>query len=129
MSATILVIDDDPSIVHLLKESLQGEGYRVLEGYDGKMAMELATTSHPQLIIMDLNMPGVDGMKALEILRQNPATARIPVVFLTGESSGHLPAGLSALPLVSHLTKPIELDRLNSVVQKVLLTPGSRPQS
>jgi CheY-like chemotaxis protein len=126
MPVTIVVVDDDASIVHLLKESLQGEGYRVLEGYDGRMAMELALTANPQLIIMDLNMPGVDGMKALEILRQNPATARIPVVFLTGESSDHLPAGLSSLPLVSHLTKPIELERLNSVVQKVLLASGSR---
>jgi DNA-binding response OmpR family regulator len=52
MPLTILVIDDDPSIVHLLKEDLELEGYTVLEGYDGQMALQLARSSRPNLIIL-----------------------------------------------------------------------------
>lgn len=112
-------------MVHLLKEDLEGEGYHVLAGYDGRMAFDMAVTSRPNLIIMDLNMPGIGGAKALEALRQNAATASIPVVLLTGEASESLPAPLSALPQVSHLTKPIELDRLNALVQGLLKKPSA----
>jgi CheY-like chemotaxis protein len=56
--ATILVIDDDPTIVHMLREDLEAEGYRTLEGFDGQTAIQLAKGARPQLIIMDVNMPG-----------------------------------------------------------------------
>src|SRR5690242_19020462 len=105
MRATILVIDDDPSIVHLLKEDLEVQGYRVLEGYDGHTALEIASSARPQLIIMDMNMPGISGLAALGVLRQNPLTATIPVLFLTGDDAGALPAGVLGQQRVGHLTK------------------------
>ena len=125
--STVLVVDDDSSIVHLLKEDLEAEGYTVLEGYDGRMALDIASQSLPQLIILDLNMPGIGGVEALEILRKNLATQNIPVLFLTGESSGHLPPELAGMPRVSHLTKPIALESLNSVVRKMISQYPSVP--
>src|SRR5258708_18559454 len=98
MVATVLVIDDDTSIVHLLKENLEQEGYRVLEGYDGQMALQLAKTSKPQLIILDVNMPLINGLKALEFLRELPETKNIRVLFLSGESSSHVMPALNSAP-------------------------------
>jgi CheY-like chemotaxis protein len=117
---TILVIDDDPSIVHLLKEDLVAEGYTVLEGYDGQMALQMARQSRPDLIVMDVNMPLINGLKALEFLRGLEATRNIPILFLTGEASGTVAPQLSAAPRVAHLKKPIDLEHLNSMVRQFI---------
>ena len=120
MADCILVIDDDPSIVHLLKEDLQAEGYTVIEGYDGQMALQLARLHKPNLIILDINMPLINGIKALEYLRGLKETKSIPILFLTGEASGNVPATLINAPRVAHLKKPIDLDDLNSIVHQFI---------
>ena len=120
MPSTILVIDDDPSIVNLLKENLEQEGYRILFGYDGQMAVQLAKTSKPQLIILDVNMPLINGLKAMEFLRDLPETKNIPILFLSGEASGHIAPSLVSAPRVAHVKKPIDLDDLNSLVRQLL---------
>ena len=117
---TILVVDDDPSIVHLLKEDLEAEGYRVLEGYDGQMALQTARMTPPDLIVMDVNMPMLSGLKALEYLRASEETKRIPVLFLTGEASSRVAPQLSNEPRLAHVKKPIDLDDLNSLVRQIL---------
>ena len=117
---TILVVDDDPSIVHLLKEDLEIEGYQVLDGYDGHTAIHKAKLAHPHLIILDVNMPLLGGLKALEYLRESPDTRNIPVLFLTGESSGNVAPHLTEQPRVSYAKKPIDLDDLNSLVRQLL---------
>src|SRR6185295_3630870 len=116
MSAIILVIDDDATIVHLLKEFLEVEGFKVVEGYDGDSALRLAAQMRPNLIIIDLNLPGTDGLAIVESIRTNPSLAKIPAIFLTGESSKRVLPRLQHLPAVTHLEKPVELDRLNLVV-------------
>ncbi len=117
---TILVVDDDPSIVHLLKENLEMEGYRVLEGYDGQAALNLAKSAHPSLIILDFNMPMINGLKALEFLRGMQETKNIPILFLSGESSSKLAPTLESAPRVAHVKKPIDLEDLNSIVKELL---------
>jgi CheY-like chemotaxis protein len=120
MIPTVLVIDDDPSIVHLLKENLELEGYRVVEGFDGQMALHLAKTTHPQLIILDVNMPLLNGLKALQFLRGMKETQNIPVLFLSGEASGNVAPALDAAPRVAHVKKPIDLEDLNSLVRQMI---------
>jgi two-component system chemotaxis response regulator CheY len=120
MASTILVVDDDPSIVHLLKENLEQEGYQVLEGYDGQAALQLAKSAKPSLIIMDVNMPLINGLKALEFLRGMAETKTIPILFLSGESSAKLVPALKSDPRVSHVKKPIDLDDLNSLVRQLI---------
>lgn len=120
MAATILVVDDDPGIVNLLKEDLELEGYRVLEGFDGQMALQVARTQKPNLIILDINMPMINGLKALEYLRGLQETRQIPILFLTGEASGNVVPALADTPRVAHLKKPIDLDDLNSIVRQFL---------
>src|SRR2546425_13349181 len=112
MAATRLVIDDDPSIVHLLRENLEQEGYRIVEGYDGQMALQLAKTAKPQLIILDFNMPLLNGLKALEYLRALAETKNIPILFLSGEASAQVAPALKSWARVAHVKKPIDLDDL-----------------
>jgi CheY-like chemotaxis protein len=120
MASTILVVDDDTSIVHLLKENLEQEGYRVKTGYDGQMALQLAKSAKPSLIIMDVNMPMINGLKALEYLRALPETKSIPILFLSGETSSHVIPALGEASRVAHVKKPIDLEDLNSLVRELL---------
>jgi len=120
MSATILVVDDDASIVNLLKEDLEQEGYHILKGYDGHMALQMAKSSQPELIILDINMPMLGGLKALEYLRALPETKNIPILFLSGEASSNVAPALESAYRVAHVKKPIDLDDLNSLVRQLL---------
>jgi CheY-like chemotaxis protein len=120
MAGSVLVIDDDPSIVHLLKEDLESEGYHVDQGYDGQMALQLARTNQPDLIIMDVNMPMINGLKALEYLRGLEETKGIPIIFLTGETSDRVTPTLENSARVAHLKKPIDLEHLNSMVREYI---------
>jgi len=130
MPKIILVVDDDPSIVHLLKEDLEIEGYKVLDGYDGQTAIQKARLARPNLIILDVNMPLLGGLKTLEYLRESPDTQRIPVLFLTGESSGNVAPHLAEQPRVAYVKKPIDLDDLNSLVRQLLEKyPTEQPES
>ena len=119
-NSTILVVDDDVSIVHLLKENLVELGYRVLEGYDGQAALQMAKSAQPNLIILDVNMPLINGLKALEFLRGRADTKNIPILFLTGEASAKMEPTLASAPRVAHVKKPIDLDDLNSIVRQLL---------
>ena len=104
----------------LLKENLEQEGYRVLEGYDGQAALQLAKASKPNLIIMDINMPLINGLKALEYLRGLAETKTIPILFLSGETTARVAPAVAQAPRVAHVKKPIDLEDLNSLVREML---------
>lgn len=79
----ILVVDDEPDIRLALTISLEDNGYEVIEGTDGSEALDLAVAHTPDLIILDLNMPKMDGLTALEILKSDERTSNVPVCILT----------------------------------------------
>jgi CheY-like chemotaxis protein len=81
----ILVVDDNRPLVNLVAEILKHEGYAVLTAFDGLEAVGKARSELPDLIIMDLDMPKMDGYAACRALQSSPATARIPVLMLTGQ--------------------------------------------
>jgi len=119
MTTKIVIVDDDESIVFMLKEALSGEGYDVREGYDGQMAMQLVAEFQPNLVILDFNMPGISGREALDQIRANPATQNLPVMFLTGDPPEKcLPKGGDAI--TACLTKPISLDEFSAEVAKMV---------
>src|SRR4051812_1899885 len=120
MSKKVLVVDDDPSLVHLMTDNLEQQGYVVVSGYDGMMAVQLAKTARPDLIILDVNMPMSSGLKALEILRATPETLRIPVIMLTGETSDRVFPSIQSNPRVLHIKKPVDLEELNSLVRQTI---------
>ena len=82
-TARILVVDDNRSVVRLLELTLQLAGYEVLTAYDGPEGYSKACGETPDLIILDVMMPGMDGYEVCRALQKRDATARIPIVFLT----------------------------------------------
>lgn len=117
---TILVVDDDPAIVNLLKESFTLEGYNVLCGFDGQMAVQMARKQHPDVIILDVSMPMTNGLKAFQFLRSNEDTRMIPVIFVSGELSKDIYPVVESGSRVAHLKKPMDLEHLNSMVRQFI---------
>ncbi len=120
MSAQILVVDDDPSLVHLMTTDLEEEGYSVVSGYDGQMAIQISRSELPNLIILDVNMPMTNGILAAETIRNHAETRHIPIILLTGETSEKVFPMIQSMGRIMHIKKPVDLDELNSLVRETL---------
>lgn len=83
-AATILIVDDSRTQVHLLRIVLEKFGYRTLAAYDGEQGVDLAIQERPDIILMDIVMPNVNGFQATRMIRKNPVTADIPVIIISG---------------------------------------------
>lgn len=81
--ATILVVDDSPTQLHVLTQHLRAAGYQTLTAEDGEQGLDLARSEHPDLILMDVVLPGISGFQATRKLSRDPTTANIPVVMVT----------------------------------------------
>src|SRR3989304_9837904 len=99
----ILVVDDDPKTVSLVKLYLETDGRKVLCAYDGVLALRLAREERPHLVVLDLMLPGMDGLQVCRTLR---AEGDVPIVMLTAKTTDHAkPTGLE-LGAADSLTKP-----------------------
>lgn len=109
----ILVVDDEPHIRQLLRQVLTDAGYQMIEAADGDTAMRQARLMHPDLIVLDVIMPGISGFGVIGTLRADPETAHIPIVILSvaEEATWALELGARAC-----LTKPVDVPRLLSTV-------------
>jgi len=115
----ILICDDDPVILRLLQVNLELEGYEVLLAHDGEEVTRAALDEVPDLIILDIMMPRMDGYQAVDALKADESTASIPVVFLSAKAQQSdidrgLKHGVSA-----YLTKPFDPSELLEVVQRL----------
>ena len=86
MSKKILAVDDERHIVRLVEVNLQRAGYTVVTAFDGREALEKVTAETPDLIVLDVMMPYMDGFEVLKNLKANPQTADIPVIMLTAKA-------------------------------------------
>ncbi len=118
---TILVVDDDPDIANLIKMHLENSGYRVLVLGSGRSVVTWAEEKQPDLILLDLLLPDIDGLEVLRKLKENSTTADIPVVVLTIVPDDGTARGLGA---VDYLTKPIEEEELLHSVEEALTWQG-----
>jgi len=82
----ILIVDDDKAVRETLAHSLTNAEYRILKAANGREAIDLATEQHPDLILLDVLMPGLSGFETARILHADPRTNTIPILFLTGEA-------------------------------------------
>src|SRR4051794_4026915 len=106
MPLSILAVDDEPDMVEVVSYNLTLAGYAVITAANGQQALDRVHDRRPDLIILDLMLPDIDGFSVCEILRRHPATATIPIVILSAWSthdSRHLGLELGAL---DYLTKP-----------------------
>ncbi len=120
MKRKILVVDDEVAIVRVLRDRLETEGFEVLTAYDGLQGIEIAQKEQPDLIIMDITMPNMDGITAAKLLREKPETARIPIVMLTarGQETDEQ-AGYQAGAIL-YLTKPFSTRQLVREIRNIL---------
>ena len=81
--ATILIVDDSPTEVHVFKKILEKQGYKTVTAEDGQAGLDVAKSVHPNLILMDVVMPVLNGFQATRKLRNDPSTANIPVIMVT----------------------------------------------
>src|ERR1051326_1980122 len=106
--ATVLVVDDIPANQKLLRETLEPEGFEVLLAGDGTAAIEVAQAAHPDVILLDVQMPGVDGFETCRRLKQSEATRSIPVIFITArEDTASTVEGFKTGG-VDYITKPFK---------------------
>lgn len=117
MRRTILVVDDDRKLVELVKLYLERDGYRVLTAYDGREALELARSRRPNLIILDLMLPEVDGLDVCEILRRE---SKVPIIMLTAKTTEQDRITGLDLGADDYITKPFSLGELLARVRAVL---------
>lgn len=116
----ILICDDDPVILRLLQVNLELEGYGVLLASHGREAYEVATKEVPDLIILDIMMPHMDGYQTAEALKSNETTRGIHIVFLSAKAQqSDIEKGMS-FGVSDYLTKPFDPGELLEVVQRLI---------
>jgi len=103
----ILVVDDSRTVVHGLRSVLEQDGYHVMEAYDGMTAIELAKAHQPDLILMDVIMPGLNGFQATRKIRKDPSTHMIPIIIISGTEQPTEQFWLTKLGANDFLGKPI----------------------
>ena len=114
----VLVVEDNEKNMKLVRDVLQATGYRTLEATRGEDAIELARSHTPALVLMDVQLPGIDGVEALARLRRDERTAEIPVLALTaqameGDRERFLDAGFDG-----YLSKPVDVAELITAVRE-----------
>lgn len=119
MSKTILTIDDSPSIRQMVAMTLSGAGYRVLEAANGLEGYNQATGNTVNAVVVDLNMPVMNGLDFLRKFRAHPAGKGVPVVLLTTESDEALKKQAREAGATGWIMKPFNPAQLLSVVAKV----------
>jgi CheY-like chemotaxis protein len=120
MTATVLVVEDNALNLKLVRDVLTHAGYRVLEAGDAERGIALARTERPDLVLMDVQLPGIDGVEALGRLRADPETASIPVAALTAlamkeDRERFLSAGFDG-----YLEKPVSVPALPGQVEALI---------
>lgn len=123
MNKTVLVADDERSITDLVAFALELEGYRVIQAFDGPSALKQAEAEHPDLIMLDIMMPGMDGRDVSRRLKQDPNTKDIPILLFSAAPN----PDLSRAQADAYLPKPFDLDKLSEVVGRLLKENDRQP--
>jgi CheY-like chemotaxis protein len=118
---TVLYIEDNPANLALVRQLIaRRSDIRLLTAVDGSDGIDVARASRPEMILMDINLPGISGIEALKILRLDPATAHIPIVALSANAMPRdIKKGLEA-GFFYYLTKPIKVNELMDTVDVAL---------
>ncbi len=120
MAAKVLLIEDDASFRKAVGDVLTLEGYSVLQAPSGKAGIIAAQKEMPDLVILDLIMPGMKGLEVCQFLKQDAATARLPIIILTGNDKEGQDIACLDMGADDYLTKPVKSERLLAYVRALL---------
>ncbi|UCD17239.1 MAG: response regulator [Candidatus Zixiibacteriota bacterium] len=123
-AARILVIDDEPQITEIVEAFLTNAGHNVSVFNDGKKGLTQATEVKPDIILLDIMMPDLDGYSICNDLKNNPSTANIPVVFLTGKDRNDDQGRSFQAGGDMYIKKPFSCERLLEIVNIILMSTG-----
>jgi CheY-like chemotaxis protein len=119
MAQRILIVDDENDFIELVKFRLAGLGCEFLVANDGVQALSQARQGKPDLILLDILLPDLDGLSVCEILRRQPVTKRIPVIFVSA-LSGDVTRHTASMHAEDFFTKPLDLARLERRITDLL---------
>ena len=117
----ILVVDDEASVLTSFEKMLSGQGHQVLTARRADLALELLPVEEPDLLIMDIRMPGMNGLEAFRRIREG--NARLPVILMTGYSTTEFAIEAMKLGAFDYQVKPFEPEELLHVVDQVMKKP------
>jgi two-component system, cell cycle response regulator DivK len=123
--ARILVVEDNDRNLKLVRDVLVFAGFEVLEAQTGEQGVAIAETNLPDLVLMDLQLPGIDGAEALQRLRDNPATAELPVVAVTAFAMKEDGERTRQAGFDGYITKPLSVRSLPDQVRNYLTRGGA----
>jgi two-component system cell cycle response regulator DivK len=113
---TILLVEDDEDTRYIMRLELEQRGYRVIEAEDGEKGVELAQRESADIILMDLSLPGMDGLEATKQIRSDDRMRRVPVVAVTAHQETDFRLGAKASGFDAYVTKPIDFDWLSELL-------------
>ncbi|MDD5120732.1 MAG: response regulator [Candidatus Omnitrophica bacterium] len=120
MKEKILIVEDEKDIIKMLDYNLKKEGFRVIDARDGEDALDLAVGEHPDLILLDLMLPGIDGLEVCKALKKTAKTALIPIIMLTAKSQESDKVVGLELGADDYITKPFSPRELIARIKAVL---------
>lgn len=120
----VLLVEDNEDSRFSLSKLLEFEGYRVLEAGDGAQAIDLAIREKPDLILMDLSLPILDGLSAVKEIRQNESLNATPIIALSAYDVSDIKAKTRDAGFTDYATKPLEFDHLMTLMTKYLSLGG-----
>jgi two-component system alkaline phosphatase synthesis response regulator PhoP len=118
--AKVLIVDDEPNIVLALEFLLEREGYQVKKAYDGQQALETLSTFIPDIIVLDVMMPGIDGFETARRIRNNPALELAKIVFLTAKGTQRDKETGYANGAEYYLIKPFDNEVFVSTINEIM---------
>jgi len=118
-SPLVLVVEDFEDNRFMMRRLLEMSGYRVVEAVNGNQAVEAAASEQPDIILMDLSLPQLDGLAATRRIREQQGTRRVPIVAVSAHDSADFHAEALAAGCNEYVTKPIDFDQLVSLLSRL----------
>ena len=127
--ARVLVVDDDPNVRLLCATNLRLDGFDVIEAANGQEGLERVGEDAPDLVLLDIRMPVLDGFELATAVRKNHRTSHVPVVFLTGEATRDAEERAAAIGAAGYFTKPFDPAAVSRFISDVLAGSGPTPNA
>ena len=122
---TVLLVEDTEDNRFMMRRLLEMSGYRVVEAMNGEEAVRLARAESPQLILMDLSLPVIDGLAATRLIRKVPDLESTPIIAVSAHDSSDFQAEAVEAGCNSYVTKPIDFNELEQLIRQLLTSDGA----